>query len=102
MAAKKKSTGKKPVSDVASRRYKTDEYLLNPFNPSDVRQVTRYDRLTGGTSTQFNIKNVHKGGKPTGVRNKWTEPRTTYKDKKTASNVKGNTRKSVSPKRKSK
>lgn len=97
------AASKKPVSDVASRRYKTSSYRLDSSDKSGAKDVTRYDRLTGGTSRQMHIPNPRRNGRPVeGARNTWTAPTTTYKDTKTATNVKQRTRKSVTPKRRSK
>ena len=87
--AKGRSDRKKPVSDVASRRYKTSSDTM--YGGGNVSFL--YDRLTGES-----------GGR--GRTGKWEKPRSEkwsyYMDKKTATNVKQRTRKSVSPKRKSK
>ena len=93
MAAKKKSTGKKPVSDVASRRYKTVQ-SYDMYGGGNFTQL--YDRLTGGD------RDIIRTGKKPLVQTPRSGASTYYMDKKTATNVKQRTRKSVSPKRRSK
>jgi hypothetical protein len=92
-AKKKKSTGKKPVSDAVTRRYRIDESF--PMGTKGFYSQ-RYDRLTGG---DVGSAQVSKTTRPGTQSQSWGPY---YFDKKTASRAKGNTRKSVSPKRKSK
>jgi hypothetical protein len=122
MAAKKKSTGKKPVSDAVTRRYETKTYKGGP--KPGYTYTTRKDRLTGTTTISGNgrtfktISDKKTGSKAGPVSGKGVtgskdltalkramrnQEAKTYEAKFSTNKVKKkSTRKSVSPKRRSK
>ena len=123
MAAKKKSTGKKPVSDAVTRRYQTKTYKGGP--KPGYTYTTRKDRLTGVTTTSDSggrtlktISDKKTGSKAgpvsgrgvTGSKDltamqkaKRNQEAKAYESKFSTNSVKKkSTRKSVSPKRRSK
>lgn len=110
MAAKKKSTGKKPVSDAVTRRYETKSHTSeNGWNPtssgrrkSRITTVDRYDRLTG--ERKSSAHGYSTGPKGVGNRGglKSMSSKGSISDPKSRKAAQKKSRSAVSPKRRSK